>query len=332
MNIKEKIINEYPLTKKIECEFECYEATAHRFVIFYDKPINSANMEFMLYEFGESIKGKYSQAVAVIIVAYTDEEFKKEDIFYFNGIDTYSLYCLLNTNNNKVYFNNLKVFAFDAEEKEFIKRFDQILGQYIDTNPHIKKENKKKELEKYFNSKDKNNYSNLDKIFLFYNDNEFYKILKFNGSENIEFHPIIKSNEKSLQVYFNYYNMSAIMKFDEDFYECCKYKRGCLVNEIDQSTVRKNYDNEFDIKLFVDEFIKSIDSDDRCIKSNDKHKNKKYNVIAGFFLLLPIALAILMPYLSYVLNKKVELGIWIVPIAAICIILWAIFNKKSKKK
>ena len=26
-------------------------------------------MEFMLYEFGESVKGKYSQAVAVIIVA-----------------------------------------------------------------------------------------------------------------------------------------------------------------------------------------------------------------------------------------------------------------------
>lgn len=52
--------------------------------------------------------------------------------------------------------------------------------------------------------------------------------------------------------------MSAIMKFDEDFYECCKYKRGCLVNEIDQSTVRKNYEYEFDIKLFVDEFIKSL--------------------------------------------------------------------------
>lgn len=40
----------------------------------------------------------------------------------------------------------------------------------------------KKELEKYLNSKDKNNYSNLDKIFLFYNNNEFYKILNYNGA------------------------------------------------------------------------------------------------------------------------------------------------------
>ena len=74
----------------------------------------------------------------------------------------------------------------------------------------------KKELEKYLNSKDKNNYSNLDKIFLFYNNNEFYKILNYNGATNIEFYPTINSKEKSLQVYFNYYNMYAIMVFNED--------------------------------------------------------------------------------------------------------------------
>ena len=73
----------------------------------------------------------------------------------------------------------------------------------------------KKKLVKYLNSKDKSIYSNLDKIFLLYNSNELYKILKYNGATNIEFYPTINSKDKSLQVYFNYYNMCASVEILE---------------------------------------------------------------------------------------------------------------------
>lgn len=42
-----------------------------------------------------------------------------------------------------------------------------------------------KVLEKYLNSKDKSNYSNLDKVFLFYNNDDFYNILKYSGATKI---------------------------------------------------------------------------------------------------------------------------------------------------
>ena len=40
MIIKDKLIKEYPLTKKIDCSFECFEVIKRRYVIFYDEKIN----------------------------------------------------------------------------------------------------------------------------------------------------------------------------------------------------------------------------------------------------------------------------------------------------
>jgi len=37
MIIKDKLINEYPLIKKIECPFDCYEVLKRRYVNFFEK-------------------------------------------------------------------------------------------------------------------------------------------------------------------------------------------------------------------------------------------------------------------------------------------------------
>lgn len=192
----------------------------------------------------------------------------------------------------------------------------------------------KKELEKYLNSKDKNNYSNLDKIFLFYNNNEFYKILNYNGATNIEFYPTINSKEKSLQVYFNYYNMYAIMEFNEDSYDYCKYQRGCSEDEFNNSIISQNYDNKFDIKIFVEEFIKSIDTDEKCIKINittPQRKKKLYTCISFLFLFFPFIIIGIIALLSYILKKDIKLNNWFILVFVVSIALWWIFSNKSEK-
>lgn len=77
MIIKEKLIKEYPLTKKVECDFECYEVIKRRYVIFLDKKIQKDNIELLLKEFEMATKNNFSKVKSLIIIGYTDEEFKK---------------------------------------------------------------------------------------------------------------------------------------------------------------------------------------------------------------------------------------------------------------
>ena len=101
INIKEKLIKEYPLTKKIEYSFECYEVIDRRYVIFYDKKINKANIESLLDVFNDNTKGIFTEKKTLIIVGFTDEWFDKKDLLFFNGVDTLIVYYLINEKNNQ---------------------------------------------------------------------------------------------------------------------------------------------------------------------------------------------------------------------------------------
>ena len=114
-NIKEKLIKEYPLTKKIEYSFECYEVIDRRYVIFYDKKINKANIESLLDVFNDNTKGIFTEKKTLIIVGFTDEWFDKKDLLFFNGVDTFIVYYLINEKNNEIYFNDQRVFFFSID-------------------------------------------------------------------------------------------------------------------------------------------------------------------------------------------------------------------------
>lgn len=127
MVIKEKLINNYPLTKKMECPFECFEVIKRRYVIFYDKKINRDNMESLLEEIDKATKNNFSKVRTLIVVGYTDEQMKKQDLLFFNGVDTFVVYYLKNNSLNEIYFNDQRVFWFSVGWKKIIKKFNKIL-------------------------------------------------------------------------------------------------------------------------------------------------------------------------------------------------------------
>ena len=127
MSIKEILIKNYPLTKKIDCNFECYKVIKRRYVIFWKKKINKDNIESLLNEFEISIRTISSTVKSLIVVGYTDEEFEKEDLLFFNGVDTFVIYYLKNNNNNEIYFNDQRVFWFSVDWKKIIRKFNKIL-------------------------------------------------------------------------------------------------------------------------------------------------------------------------------------------------------------
>ncbi len=127
MTIKDKLINGYPLTKKIECSFECFEVIKRRYVIFYDEKINKNNMEILLDKFYKALNKNFSRVRTLIIVGHTDEQINKEDLVYFNGVDTFVVFYLKNDNNDEIYFNNSRVFLLSVDWKKIVNKFNQIL-------------------------------------------------------------------------------------------------------------------------------------------------------------------------------------------------------------
>ena len=109
MTIKDKLINGYPLTKKIEYPFECFEVIKRRYVIFFDEKINKDNIESLLDEFSKALNNNFSKVRTLIVVGHTDVQFNEEDLLYFNGVDTFIVYYLKNDNSNEIYFNNNRV-------------------------------------------------------------------------------------------------------------------------------------------------------------------------------------------------------------------------------
>lgn len=127
MDIKERLIRDYPLTKKIVCDFECYEAIKRRYVLFIDDKIEKNKIDQLLIKIEETTKNDFSKVKSLIIVGYTDEDFEKEDLVYFNGVDTFVSFYLINQKNNHIYFNDKRMFMLSVDWKKIIRKFNDIL-------------------------------------------------------------------------------------------------------------------------------------------------------------------------------------------------------------
>ena len=127
MTIKDKLIKEYPLTKKTNFKLECFEVIKRRYVIFYDEKINKENIETLLDVFNDNTNNTFSEKKTLIVVGHTDEQFDKEDLVYFNGADTFIVYYLINDNTGEIYFIDQRVFLLNVDWKKIIRRFNEIL-------------------------------------------------------------------------------------------------------------------------------------------------------------------------------------------------------------
>lgn len=127
MNIKEILVKEYPLTNKMECDLECYQIKKRRYVIFYNALFESSNAEELLNKIDEKTKNLCSGWKTLIVVGKTSDSLKKEDLFYFNGINTFVVFYLQNQNTNEIYFNDSWVFTMGLNWKKIIKKFNELL-------------------------------------------------------------------------------------------------------------------------------------------------------------------------------------------------------------
>ena len=134
MNLKtkekyvEKLIKEYPLTNKIESELNCYLLAKRRYLVFWEDLIEKKSMETILNYIQAKTKNfKFSKWKAFIIIGKTQEVFIKKDLFWFDGVNTFAVFYLINEKENEIFMDDSWIFTLGCNYKKYVRRINQIL-------------------------------------------------------------------------------------------------------------------------------------------------------------------------------------------------------------
>ena len=109
----------------------------------------------------------------------------------------------------------------------------------------------KRKIENYLNSKDKIEYSNLDRIFELYLSGDIKKLLsKYAG---VGIYPTINKLGKTIQLNYNYHNIYVIIDFFEDKYNVVIYHAGINADELEKLFIDYDYQNNFSLEKLINE-------------------------------------------------------------------------------
>lgn len=77
MNIKDKLIQNYPLVNKVDSELNCYLLDKKRYLVFWDEFIKCESIEEILNYLEEKTKNSnFTAYKTLIVVGKTKEKFK----------------------------------------------------------------------------------------------------------------------------------------------------------------------------------------------------------------------------------------------------------------
>ena len=145
----------------------------------------------------------------------------------------------------------------------------------------------KRKIENYLNSKDKIEYSNLDRIFELYLSGDIKKLLsKYAG---VGIYPTINKLGKTIQLNYNYHNIYVIIDFFEDKYNVVIYHAGINADELEKLFIDYDYQTNFSLEKLINEIDIKIKNHPKLKDITLIEKKKKiYSIIAWISLCLPI--------------------------------------------
>ena len=130
MNIQEKLIQNFPLVNKIDSELNCYLLEKRRYLIFWNSLIEKDSIEGVLnYLKKETSLPIFSEFKTLIVIGKTKEEFKKNDLLYFDSVNTFVVFYLINEDKNEIYMNDSLIFAIGLNYKKYVRRINRILNK-----------------------------------------------------------------------------------------------------------------------------------------------------------------------------------------------------------
>lgn len=124
--IKKDIISELLLVKSKNFNKPIYQVSKKRYLLFCDDEIDKDNINKCLEKIDTDFNsfGKYK---LIIAVGKTSDSFTKTELFYFNGVDTFVVFYLLDFDNKRVYMNDRTIFVLGLNYKKIVRRLNKII-------------------------------------------------------------------------------------------------------------------------------------------------------------------------------------------------------------
>lgn len=189
----------------------------------------------------------------------------------------------------------------------------------------------KRKIENYLNSKDKNEYSNLDRIFEAYISEDIKKLLsKYDG---VIISPIINKLCKTIQLNYNYHNIYVIIDFFEDKYNVVVYHAGINAEDLEKLFIDYEYPNDFNLEKLIKEIDEKIRNHPKLKDTTLIEKKKKiYILIAWINWCFPILVCGGIAIYGFTNDKTIKVDpIWAILFIALPLIIGCIFDVKSKR-
>ena len=189
----------------------------------------------------------------------------------------------------------------------------------------------KRKIENYLNSKEKSEYSNLDRIFALYLSGDIKKLLsKYAG---VGIYPTINKLGKTIQFNYNYHNIYVIIDFYEDRYNAAVYYAGITAPDLEKLFIDYDYQDDFCLQKLINEFDKRIKNHPKLKNTSLIEKKKKtYSLIAWISLCLPILICGSIGLYCVITENSVKGNMWWgIFLIVIPLIVCFIFDVKSKR-
>ncbi len=189
----------------------------------------------------------------------------------------------------------------------------------------------KRKIEKYLNSKDENEYSNLDRIFELYLSGDIKKLLsKYVG---VGVYPTINKLGKTIQLNYNYHNIYVIIDFFEDKYNVVVYHAGINAEDLEKLFIDYEYPNDFDLEKLIKKIDEKIKNHPKLKDTTLIEKKKKiYTLIAWINWSFPILVCGCIAIYGFTNDKTIKVDqIWAILFIALPLIIGCIFDVKSKR-
>ena len=189
----------------------------------------------------------------------------------------------------------------------------------------------KRKIENYLNSKDKNEYSNLDRIFELFLSGDIKKLLsKYVG---VGVYPTINKLGKTIQLNYNYHNIYVIIDFFEDKYNVVVYHAGINIDDLEKLSIDYDYQEDFNLEKLIKEIDEKIQNHPKLKDTTLIEKKKKtYTLISWVCLCFPIIVCGGIAIYVFTSDKTINVDpIWAIPFLVLPLIIGWIFDIKSKR-
>ena len=189
----------------------------------------------------------------------------------------------------------------------------------------------KRKIENYLNSKRKEEYNNLDRIFELYLNGNIKKMLaKYVG---VGIYPTINKLGKTIQLNYNYHNIYVIIDLFENKYNVEIYHAGVSANDLEKFSVDYDYQDGFNLEILLQEIDEKIKKHPQLKDTTLMKKKKKlYFTIAWISFCLPILTCGGTAIYGVITEVSIKVdAIWVVIFIVVPLIVGSVFDFKSKR-